>query len=137
MESTTMTSADALPQPSLRQRYALNVPRDADDVDFLMEHLNDPNYDLKNSRPSLHYDEYNLSAGKKEYASSDIDNESQFGSDRYSTSRADSRNSTAIEFDECVLSYFCITLALIIILVNRRTLKCALPWLASTTLSCP
>jgi hypothetical protein len=101
-----MASTDALPRP-LRQRYPSKVSRDADDVDFLMEHLNDPNYDLKNSRPSLDYDEYNLSAGKKEYASSDIDNESQFGSDRYSTSRADSRNSTAIEFDECVLTYFC------------------------------
>jgi hypothetical protein len=124
-----MASADALPQPSFRQRYASKVPRDADDVEFLMEHLNDPNYDLKNSQPSLHYDEYNLSAGKKEYPSSDIDNESQFESDRYSTSRADSRNSTAIEFDECVLSYFCvyITLVLTIMLANHRILKCALP----------
>jgi hypothetical protein len=75
---------------TLRQR---NVPDVPEDVDFIMEHLNDPNFDLKSRPPSF------TSVDKKKYRD-DAEAESQLGSDRYSTSRAESRISTAIDFDE-------------------------------------
>lgn len=77
-----------------RVRQLPDVP---EDVDYIMEHLNDPNYDLKKP-PSVHSRVYDVK--EKKYHSSDIDGESQYDSDRYSTGRAESRNSTAIDFDE-------------------------------------
>jgi hypothetical protein len=89
------TSSDHFPTPdAFRARQLPDVP---EDVDFLMEHLNDPNYDLKKP-PSVHSHSYDLK--ERKYHTSDIDGESQYDSDRYSTERAESRNSTAIEFDE-------------------------------------
>jgi len=70
-----------------------NVPDVPEDVDFIMEHLNDPNFDLKSRPPSF------TSVDGRKYKS-DGEAESQLGSDRYSTSRPESRNSTAIDFDE-------------------------------------
>ena len=91
----------------IRQRHVPDVP---EDVDFLMEHLNDPNYDLKKPVPShdaRSSDSLELENKKVHlsYSPSDIDAESHMGSDRYSTSRAESRNSTAIDFDECAFSF--------------------------------
>ncbi|KAF8641045.1 hypothetical protein AX17_000689 [Amanita inopinata Kibby_2008] len=82
-------------QSFFRQRHVPDVP---EDVDFLMEHLNDPNFDLKKPvAPSINTQSTEIPK-KKLYESSDLDTESQF--DRYSTSRAESRSSAAIEFDD-------------------------------------
>ncbi|KAJ3513061.1 hypothetical protein NLJ89_g3166 [Agrocybe chaxingu] len=77
---------------------ARNVPDVPEDVDFMMEHLNDPNYDLRARPPS--FTSVEKKSKKGTYTHSDVDAESQFESDRYSTSRAESRNSTAIDFDD-------------------------------------
>lgn len=88
-----------------RRRHVPDVPEEVDD-DYLMEHLNDPNLDLTR-QPSHHSKAESVELGtKKGYPPSDIDAESHYDSDRYSTSRAESRNSTAIEFDECVSSFY-------------------------------
>jgi hypothetical protein len=85
------SSSERVNIPStLRER---NVPDVPEDIDFIMEHLNDPNFDLKSRPPSF------TSVVEKKYRS-DGEAESQIESDRYSTSRAESRNSTAIDFDE-------------------------------------
>lgn len=78
----------------LRNRQVPDVP---EDVDFLMEHLNDPNFDLKRSYPPSMRSVTTDAQGKKIYAydPSDYDAESQFESERPT-----SRNSTTIEFDE-------------------------------------
>ncbi|KAJ7102653.1 OPT oligopeptide transporter protein-domain-containing protein [Mycena crocata] len=87
------SSSEELPR-YIRRRTVPDVP---EDVDYIMDHLNDPNLDLKKplAKPiSLE----SLQDKKPAYAPSDVDVES---SDRYSTpSRAGSRNSTAIEFDD-------------------------------------
>jgi hypothetical protein len=85
--------------PDYRPRHVPDVP---EDVDFLLEHLNDPNLDLKNAYAMRSQGGFNKPA-KSLYDKSDYDTESHYDSDRYSTSRADSRNSTAIDFEECVL----------------------------------
>jgi hypothetical protein len=86
---TSSTEQVNLPS-TLRERRAPDVP---EDVDFIMEHLNDPNFDLKSRPPSF------TSVDGKKYHT-DGDAESQPDSDKYSTSRAESRHSTAIDFDE-------------------------------------
>lgn len=95
------SSMEAVAVPTfLRPRRVPDVP---EDVDFLMDHLNDPNYDLKKRMPSpISSDSIEMSHKKirMSYDPSEVDTESHFDSDRYSTSRAESRNSTAIEFDE-------------------------------------
>lgn len=78
-------------QSTLRER---NVPDVPEDVDFVMEHLNDPNFDLKSRPPSF------FSAVDRKRYRDDGEAESQHGSDKYSTSRPESRVSTAIDFDE-------------------------------------
>ncbi len=78
---------------TLRSRAVPDVP---EDVDFVMEHLNDPNYDLRSRPPS--FSSIDKRTHRKSYPH-DTDAESQL-SDKYSTSRAESRNSTAIDFDE-------------------------------------
>lgn len=75
----------------IRSRAVPDVP---EDVDFVMEHLNDPNFDLKKAVSS------DIELGDKKtskYAYSEYDTDSHFD---HTTSRAESRNSTAIEFDE-------------------------------------
>jgi hypothetical protein len=68
----------------MRMRTVPDVPEDV----LIKEHFNDPNFDIHSQR--------------KWSSSSEIDAESNFESDRYSTDRAESRNSTAIDFDEYV-----------------------------------
>ncbi|KAJ6626902.1 OPT oligopeptide transporter protein-domain-containing protein [Mycena sp. CBHHK59/15] len=81
-----------LPQ-YVRRRHVPDVP---EDVDYMMEHLNDPNIDLKKPLAKPISSE-SLKAEKKLYEHSDA--ESHY--DRYSApSRAGSRDSTAIEFDD-------------------------------------
>lgn len=97
----------SLPTRTIRARRAPDVPVDVDaDAEFVKEHLNDPYMDL--SRPYKSTESMELSDKKiqqLQYAPSELDAESNVDTfDRYSTSRAESRNSTAIEFDECVWS---------------------------------
>ena len=80
----------------LRARHVPDVP---EDVDFLMEHLNDPNFDLTKSRPPS-FVSAETRTKKDFYESSDVDAESQFDSDRYSTSRAESQVTAVDDFDE-------------------------------------
>lgn len=94
--SSSTDNVSAAPSPYLRARAVPDVP---EDVDFLMEHLNDPNYDLKKAVEK--HNSSNMELGEKKiHMGYDIDGESHLESDHYSTSRAESRNSTAIEFDE-------------------------------------
>ena len=89
------TSSDHVPTPdAFRVRRLPDVP---EDVDYIMEHLNDPNYDLRKP-PSVRSHVYDVR--EKKYRPSDIDGDSHYDSDRYSTGGSESRNSTAIEFDE-------------------------------------
>lgn len=96
----TSTEQLAYQSPHLRARAIPDVP---EDIDFAIEHLNDPNLDIKGLRPSVKA--WELESKKlPPYASSDGDTDSHF--DRYSTSRAESRNSSAVEdFDEYVSSH--------------------------------
>ena len=89
------TSVEQIGLRDLRSRQVPDVP---EDVDFLLEHLNDPNFDLTKSQPSFHSAERRTK--KDIYESSDIDAESQFDSDRYSTSRAESQVTAVDDFDE-------------------------------------
>ena len=104
MDATSSNGLFGLPQHpapvehidlhDLRSRHVPDVP---EDVDFLLEHLNDPNFDLNQSRPPSFVERRT----KKEiYESSDVDAESQFDSDRYSTSRAESQVTAVDDFDE-------------------------------------
>src|SRR5438270_8917609 len=92
-EQARSSSIEQVNLATLRSRAVPDVP---EDVDFIMEHLNDPNFDLRSRPPS--FSSIDRPGQKKPY-SADTDAESQL-SDRYSTSRAESRNSTAVEFDE-------------------------------------
>jgi hypothetical protein len=99
MEVTSHHTTAMEPTPTqgfARSRHAPDVP---EDVDYLMEHLNDPNLDLKKkSLPALPGSEnWEMNHKKFVYEGSDGDAESQF--DRYSSSEAESRNS-CIDFDE-------------------------------------
>lgn len=87
------SSVEQVNLATLRSRAVPDVP---EDVDFIMEHLNDPNFDLRSRPPS--FTSVDKPGNQKPYPQ-DTDAESQL-SDRYSTSRAESRNSTAIDFDE-------------------------------------
>lgn len=91
------SGTEHVPAPTYRP-----TPDVPEDVDFLMEHLNDPNYDLKRP-PSIRSQELQGKKVHMMYEQSEVDGESHYESDRYSVSRAESRNSTAIDFDECVL----------------------------------
>jgi hypothetical protein len=84
---------------SLRPRPDADVPEDVDEL--LMDHLNDPYLDLQHMRKRQNVSDAEIAGKVKDYAS---DFDSQYESDRYSTSRAESRNSTSIEFDEYVAS---------------------------------
>ena len=78
----------------IRQRHLPNVP-EAREADFLMEHLNDPNYDLKKNR--------NLQL----YSPSDIQTESHMGSNEHLIPRAGLKDSTEIDFDEYAFLFIC------------------------------
>ncbi|KAJ7055027.1 OPT oligopeptide transporter [Mycena amicta] len=93
------SSSEELPQYVRQRRSVPDVPEDVD----LLDHLNDPNIDLSglkkrrsDAKPiSLQSVGHDRKTG---YASSETDYEA---SDRYSSpSRPESRNSTAIEYDD-------------------------------------
>lgn len=115
-EKTFSTSTEQFDMSNLRAR---NVPDVPEDIDYLMEHLNDPNLDLRQRPPSF------VSIEDKKTFKFD-DTESQI-SDRYATSRAESRNSTAIDFDEYAASPYCSSKHLIISSANLLIPKSAPP----------
>ncbi|TFK30379.1 OPT-domain-containing protein [Coprinopsis marcescibilis] len=87
--------------PSPTEVDSIEEPQESDDNYFYMDHLNDPNMDLRENRPSsLHHRVTAASKKKVEagYDGSDLDTESQY--DHYSSSRPDSRISTALDFDD-------------------------------------
>jgi hypothetical protein len=98
--------AHVVPLPQLlRPRHVPDVPQD---VDFLLDHLNDPNYDLRNRSKSTISADDTLDAklahefsGKHDFSTTgtDLDTESQAESTRFSTS---SRMSDLTDFDEYV-----------------------------------
>lgn len=90
-----------------RPRHIPDVPQD---VDFLLDHLNDPNYDIKSplttSTESFDYDDHKKKADDldKTYSirGSDYDTDSAMESTRYSTS---SRMSDFTDFDEYAFQF--------------------------------
>jgi OPT family small oligopeptide transporter len=97
-ESHEFKVVDPLSGLEAGERHVPDVP---EDIDFLKDHFNDPNYDLRR-RPSS-FNSMDKRSDRK-WRSSEFDTvtdkDSQFDSDRYSTSRAESRNSTSIDFDD-------------------------------------
>jgi hypothetical protein len=90
------TEVAALPHVA-HYRGRPDVP---EDVDFALEHLNDPNLDVRAfSRRS--YDGHDKKA-QSHYsgAASDIDAESHFDSEGRSTSRAESRYDAGFDFEK-------------------------------------
>lgn len=80
------------------------VPDTGEDMQLIRENFRDPNLDLRKLRRRSPRQQAADMAQKKAagYSQSEIDVEGydQYESDRFSSSRAESRNSTAIEFDE-------------------------------------
>jgi hypothetical protein len=100
--------APTLPQ-FVRPRHVPDVPQD---VDFIMEHFNDPNYDLRNPRrasdlPSQFTHDQKRRPVKTPSVDhsgkgSDFDTESHADTDRYSHGEGLGSRSSAIDFDEYV-----------------------------------
>jgi hypothetical protein len=87
-----------------------SIPDVPENVDFYMDHLNDPNFhfdELPSPGPSSRYSFELERKASRYYASSDTGTESRYGSDRYlvASGTESLRTSTAIDFDECV---FCV-----------------------------
>ena len=98
---STVTNVAVL--PALRHRGVPDVP---EDVDFLMDHLNDPNFDYGAERRSTADSDtnaYELERGKviNDYstATSELDAQS-LGSRRYSTPSRSETPASAFEYDE-------------------------------------
>jgi len=104
MESKSHSTATNLAVlPALRHRGVPDVP---EDVDFFMEHLNDPNFDYGaelRSTADSGTDIYELERSKvvDDYstATSEFDSQSR-GSRRYSTPSRTETSSSAFEYDE-------------------------------------
>jgi OPT family small oligopeptide transporter len=96
--------ASILPQ-FLRPRHVPDVP---EDVDFLMEHLNDPNYDLRSPRrvsaATTDYDEehkkHPTASADQSRKGSDFDAESRADTDRYSHEDGFGSHTSGIDFDD-------------------------------------
>lgn len=85
----TASASDVNATPQLRERHVPDVP---EDVDFLMEHLNDPNFDLGGfpspaaTSSSVEFDRQSHERHAKSSAyGSEYDNESQLDSTHYSS----------------------------------------------------
>jgi hypothetical protein len=81
----------ALPSVSLFRRNAPDVPEDIDD---LMEHFNDPNWDYGRASPTLTDDSYSLEHKAKRPDSS-----------RHSTSDFDTESNTDSYYGKTAVSY--------------------------------
>jgi len=92
MDETKPHPSEKVIPPSFtheRGGHVPNVLSETRDIDFLVEHLNDPNYDLERNK-KVH----------PSFFASDIDTESHAGSGGHLTLGAEPKNSTAIDFDE-------------------------------------
>lgn len=86
-----------------------HIPDVPEDIDFLMDHLNDPNFDLRHrSKVSLASTEIPNKDGLDKDKDSDFDTESQIGSTRYSEASI----SDFADFDEYVYRSQLISIAL-------------------------
>jgi hypothetical protein len=100
----TSSSERALPlynHNTLRQRAVPNnVPQDID-MDYVMEHLNDPNIDLKPLPPLPRPETLELDLKtKKGFGYADTDAESQSSGRTSEPSRSTPSRTSAVEFDE-------------------------------------
>lgn len=100
MESRTFHSATHIVNPVLRR----GVPDVPEDVDFIMEHLNDPNFDYHSELQSLSDSTTDVSEleGKKagSIRLSEFDVQSRSESLRYSTTSRSDTQGTAFDYDE-------------------------------------
>lgn len=104
MEPRAFRSATNIVRPSsVRRRGVPDVP---EDVDFLMEHLNDPNFDYHSELQSLSDSSTEMFELEKKKISdtgsvriSEFDVRSRSESIRYSTTSAETQG-TAFEYDE-------------------------------------
>ncbi|KAJ8083693.1 hypothetical protein PM082_002459 [Marasmius tenuissimus] len=88
------------PTHHLRARRVPDVP---EDIDYVMDHLNDPNLDLKRPLLSTATEDLELDdkkANQLHYSPSEVDTESHIDSVSERYTRAESRNSTAVDFDD-------------------------------------
>ncbi|KAJ7727926.1 OPT oligopeptide transporter protein-domain-containing protein [Mycena metata] len=93
--SSTEQLPPTLPSHALRRRALPDVPQDAVDHDYLMEHLNDPNLDFDNPRGESAVETVNLETLPRRNSTPNTDVESA-----PSTRSGNSGISTAIEFDD-------------------------------------
>lgn len=115
----------------LRPRHIPDVP---EDVDILMEHLNDPNYDLRSVRrasTSTSSTEYTIdrkypttpSTATLDHSGKGFDFDAESRTDTYSQADGSNSRSSAIDFDEYV-PFLNISLTLPDVLIaSRRILK--------------
>ncbi|CCM00338.1 uncharacterized protein FIBRA_02368 [Fibroporia radiculosa] len=103
MEATT--TSFSLPQ-LLRRNPLPDVPEDVDN-DYVMQHLNDPNWDLSQTSPTASVDSFELDDKRSKAFSSgssirstEIDSESQVDSSYKSTSRAHLREVEMEDFND-------------------------------------
>lgn len=117
-------------------RHVPDVPQDAEFDDFMMEHFNDPNFDL-HKRSKLNLASVESLPNKKDTAfkdgGSDFDTESHVESTGYS----DAPMSDFTDFDEYVLPLELFAIITYISLVSRPTPRCARQSRALTTPPCP
>lgn len=122
-----------------RPRHVPDVP---EDVDFLMDHLNDPNYDIRHGPHSPSASSDSLAMDKKKASSlsgdfsvkeSELDTESQIESTRYT---ATSRMSDFTDFDEYVQSISFLGTRTNKLLASHLTQKFAPLWPVSMTQQC-
>jgi hypothetical protein len=90
------TATDVVTLPSLPRERRASVP--SRDDKFILEHLNDPNFDLRARSRASDAESYGAKPHDSKYGASDVDTSSQ----ERSLSRAESRDSTAIGFEEYV-----------------------------------
>jgi hypothetical protein len=102
MEPRVFNSASNIVTPSsVRHRGVPDVP---EDVDFIMEHLNDPNFDYHSDLQSLSDSSTEVFELEKKRARSvrvsEFDAQSRSESLRYSTASRTETQGTAFDYDE-------------------------------------
>jgi hypothetical protein len=107
-----MEALPVLPDTPGNNSPRRSVPDVPENVNFYMDHLNDPNFDFDASSRSK-YDSFELERKPSPfYATPEAGTEPQYGSDRHlvSSKTEPLRTSLAFEFDEYVLSFLLSTL---------------------------
>jgi len=97
------------PPSFIRLRQVPDVP---EDIDFLVEHLNDLNYDLTkpmsshNAHRSYSLDLENMEVHQLYSSDTDTQSSTTVRSDRHLSLSAEAGNSTEIDFDECAFVFY-------------------------------